>query len=101
MRKVDIQFVLLCGEQPESILDLTKLELEGIGNLDYKQEGMLHTVGFGNIIWASYPLDLNQDWICIFLAGCTALQLSCLSAVITERQVSEWAALCTAMAYYW
>lgn len=50
MRKVDIQFVLLCAEQPESILDLTKLELEGIGNLDYKQEGMLHTVGFGKII---------------------------------------------------
>lgn len=50
MRKVDIQFVLLCGEQPESILDLTKLELQGIGNLDYKQEGMLHTVGFGKII---------------------------------------------------
>lgn len=34
MRKVDVQFVLLHGEQPESILDLTKLELEGTGNLD-------------------------------------------------------------------
>lgn len=49
MRKVDVQFVLLHGEQPESILDLTKLELEGTGNLDQKQEGMLHIVGFGNI----------------------------------------------------
>lgn len=50
MRKVNVQFVLLRGEQPESILDLTKLELKGIGNLDYKQEEMLHIVGFSNII---------------------------------------------------
>lgn len=50
MRKVNVQFVLLRGEQPESILHLTKLELKGIENLDYKQEGMLHIVGFGNII---------------------------------------------------